>query len=134
MALTLANATASAKADAATARLDGGSIRLYAGTRPATADTALTDQTLLATLTFGTPAFGAAANGVAIANAITQDGSADATGTAAFARLLTSGGAPVMDAAVSAAGGGGDIELNSTSIQAGAVVSVTSFTYTQPKS
>ena len=73
-----ANLTRSAATDAQTARLNGGTVNVYSGTRPATADAALAGNTLLATGTFGSPAFGAAVNGVATANAIGQDNSADA--------------------------------------------------------
>ena len=81
--VTIAADTASAIADAVATLCNGGTINIYDGAQPATADTAVTTQTLLATCTFGTPAFGAAAAGVATANAITQDASADASGTAA---------------------------------------------------
>lgn len=114
--------------DAWTALLNGGSIRIYDGSRPATPETAVSTQTLLATLTFNATAFGAASSASASANAITADTSADATGTAAWARVLTSGGTAVADLTVTASGGGGDIEFNSVAIQAGAQVSITAFT------
>ncbi len=85
----------------------------------------------VATLTFGTPAFGAAAAGVATANAITDDTSATG-GTAAKAVLKTSGAAVVVNCSVTATGGGGDIELSSLSIGAGDTVSISSLTYTAP--
>lgn len=85
----------------------------------------------VATLTFGTPAFGAAAAGVATANAITDDSSATG-GTAAKCVLKTSGATAVVNGSVTATGGGGDIELSSTTIGAGDTVSVSSLTYTAP--
>src|SRR5688572_27759794 len=89
------NEAANAACDAMAALLNGGTLKIYTvgSGIPATAATAITDQVLLATLTLGNPAFGAAVAGVATANAITGDTSADATGTASFYRLLTSGGA-----------------------------------------
>lgn len=135
MALTISNAGASAEADGLTALLNNGYLRLYSGTRPATADTALSGNTLLAELRFGATAFGAASNGVATANAIAQDSAADATGTATFFRALQSDGtSPVLDGSVTATGGGGDMELATVSIVANVIVSVTSFTLTAPKS
>src|SRR5439155_785437 len=80
-----------ASADAVTALLNGGTIRIYTAPQPATADTAITTQTLLASPTFGSPAFAAAVAGVSTANAITADPSASASGTANWARFVTSG-------------------------------------------
>lgn len=129
----LTNAAASAAADAVTALANSGKLRIYSGTKPTNADTALSGNTLLAELTFGTTAFGAASNGVATANAITSDSSADATGTASFFRVFKSDGTTaVWDGTVGTAGC--DLNLNSTSISSGATVSVSSLTYTQSKS
>lgn len=128
----IANATANAEVDALTALLNGGKLRIYSGTKPATADTALSGNTLLAELTFGSPAFGAGASGVATANAITADASADATGTATFFRLFASNGTTVVaDGTVGTASA--DLILNSVAIQAGASVAVTAMTITQGK-
>jgi hypothetical protein len=127
-----ANAAVNAAADAACALLNGGKLRIYDGAQPATADTAIDTQVLLAELTFGSPAFAGAAAGVAAANAITQDSSADATGTAAWFRALKTDLTKVYDGSVGVSGC--DLNLNSVSIQAGGVVAVTSLTYTQPKS
>ena len=76
------NAAVSAAADAVCPLLNNGYLRIYDGTQPATANTAVSTQTLLAELRWNATAFGAASNGVATANAITSDTSADATGTA----------------------------------------------------
>ena len=128
----ISNAAANAAADAVVDLLNSGYLRIYDGTQPATADTAIDVQVLLAELTFGNPAFGDAADGVATANAITADSSANATGTATWFRVLKSDGTSAMfDGSVGTSGC--DLNLNSVAIQAGAEVSVTSFTYTQPK-
>jgi hypothetical protein len=135
MALTprLSTAAANAAADAACALCNGGFFDLYDGTQPATADTAITSQVKLAHLTFGTPAFGAAAAGVATANAIGNDASADATGTATWFRAYKSDGtSAVFDGSVGTSGA--NLNLSSVSIIAGGTVGVTSFTYTQQKS
>jgi len=131
----ITNAAASAAADAVVDLLDvggAGYLRIYDGAQPATADTAVGAQALLAELRFGATAFGAASNGVATANAITADSSANATGTAAWFRTLAGNGTTaVFDGTVGTSGA--DLNLNTTSIVAAAEVSVTSFTYTQSK-
>lgn len=137
MAITLSNAAASAAADAVVDLVDGGAgpgtIEIRTGAAPAT--TELADSgTLLAVLTFADPAFGASANGVATASAITEDSSANADGTAGHFRVKDSNGVVVFQGTVTAAGGGGDMELVTTTIVATQPVEITSFTYQQPKS
>lgn len=130
----LTNASASAAADAVVDRIDvggAGTIKIYSGTIPTDADTAIGAQVLLATLTFSATAFGAAANGVATASAITSDSSADATNTAAWARIASGGGTTVMDVTVGTSGD--DINFNTVSFVTGATVAITALTYTQPK-
>jgi hypothetical protein len=133
MAIKLSNTARSAAADAVVDLADGGYIRIYDGAQAANPNTAIGSQVLLAELTFGTPAFGAASNGVATANAITQDASANANGTATWFRVLQSNGTTVLwDGTVSTSGA--DLNLNSTSIVSGGTVDITSMTYTQPES
>jgi hypothetical protein len=86
---------------------------------------------VVATLTFGNPAFGSAAAGVATANAITADTNA-VGGTIAKAELRQGNATPIVLCSVTATGGGGDIQLNSVVISAGQQVSVTSLTYAAP--
>jgi hypothetical protein len=128
----LSNAAASAAADAVAALCNNGYLRIYDGSKPAAADTAITTQNLLAELRFGATAFGAAVNGVATANALTADSAANATGTATWFRVLKSDGtSPVYDGEVGTSGS--DLNLNSVAIQANAQVSVSAFTYTANK-
>ena len=112
------------------AAIDAGSgpglINIYSGTMPATVETAITTQTLLATLTFSDPC-GTITDGVLTMDAITQDVSADATGMAAWARITDSDGNVVMDINASATGGSGALQMNTTSIVAGGPVLITSF-------
>jgi hypothetical protein len=129
----LAEAAANAEADAVCALLNSGKLRIYDGSQPATGDTAIDAQVLLAELTFGNPAFGAASAGVATANSITADSDANATGTASWFRTVKSDGTTkVFDG--SAGVSGCNLNLNSVAIQQHAEVSVTAFTYTAPKS
>src|SRR5574338_1059976 len=126
----LSDAAASAAADAVVDLLDNGYFRIYDGSQPADANTAITTQTLLAELRFNATAFGAASAGVATANAFTSDSSANATGTASWFRALKSDGTTVMfDGSVGTSGC--DLNLNSVAISSGAAVSVSSFTFTQ---
>jgi hypothetical protein len=130
----LTNATASAACDAIVDRLDtggAGTIKVYTGTIPTDADTAVGAQTLLATLTFSATAFGAASNGVATAAAITSDSSADTNGTAAWARLANGAGTTIMDVTVGTSGE--DINFNTVSFVTGATVAISSMTVTVPK-
>lgn len=107
-------------------------INIYDGTAPINLDTALSGNTLLATLTMdATNAFGAAVDttpgGSLTANTITDDSAADATGTPTFARLTTSGDVAV--AQVSAAVGSGELNFL-TSITSGQPVQITSLVIT----
>jgi hypothetical protein len=125
------NLAVNTKVDAQATLLNSGFLDLYDGAQPTTADTAIGAQVKLARLTFGNPAFGAGVAGVATANAITQDSSADATGTAAWFRALKSDGTPLLDGSVGTSGA--NLNLNSVAISSGAAVSCTSFTLTEAK-
>lgn len=117
-----------------TAAAASGLLRIYSGTQPTDADTAIGAQVLLATLTMNATAFGtatstASTNSVMTANAITQDSSAAATGTAAWFRLWQSNGTtPLIDGTVGTSAT--DLIINSTAISAGAAVSASSLTLT----
>jgi hypothetical protein len=131
-----ANAARDAALNAITATVNNGSLRIYSGTAPANADGALSGNTLLAQLTLGATAFGTAASGVATANAISADTSADATGTPTFFRLLASNGTTVVYQGTAGASGQ-ELNLSNLSggqIVAGGSVSVTSLTVTQTAS
>jgi hypothetical protein len=119
--------------DAIRDNFNSGLLRVYDGTRPADADTALSGNTLLAELTLNSTAFPAASAGVLTANAITSDSSANATGTASFVRIVETGGSTViMDLSVSATGGGGEVQFSTLSFVSGVVVSMSSLTITNP--
>lgn len=134
MSLGFSTTLRSARATAILNAIDGGPaagvIKFYNGARPATGGTATT---LLATCTCSDPC-GSVANGVLTFSAITDGtGTAGAgAGTAAtWARIEASDGTFVADATVSATGGGGDIQLNSTTIATGQTVKVTSGSITE---
>lgn len=121
----LSDATVNAQANALAALCNGGFIKIYDGTQPASADSALSGNTLGVTLTFGATAFGAANSGVITANAITT-GVAVAGITPTFARIFKSDGTTVvMD--VSAGASGANMTIGA--FTAGTTVSVSSFTH-----
>lgn len=88
--------------------------------------------TVLATIPLANPAAPAASSGVLTFTMPQTDSSADATGTAASARVRTaSGGTDVITGlVVTLTGGGGDITLDSLSITAGQQVTITAASIT----
>lgn len=127
MAISLAAARKNEMLDAIADNCNSGKLRIYSGSVPANADAALGGATLLAELTMNATAFGAASGGTITANSITADTSADNTGTASFFRVLQSDGTTVVyQGTVSTSGA--DLNLNSTTINAGVQVQVTSLT------
>ena len=129
MAVKLSATTRNAMLDAITTTVGGSALlRIYDGSQPAGPGTAVSTQTLLAELTCNATFAPAASGGVLTLNSITADSSANATGTAAWFRLLTSGGTAHLDGSVSTSGA--DMNLNSTSITSGGSVSISSFTVT----
>jgi hypothetical protein len=126
----LSNEAASAELDAFTALLDGGSLDLYDGAQPATADTAPTTQVKLVSLTLSSPAYDAAVDGVADF-AAPASGLCLASGDAAWYRFTKNDGSPVQDGSVGLSGA--NLNLTSIAIIAGATLVVDSFVQTQRK-
>lgn len=125
----ISSTAVNAQADALSDLLDNGYLRIYDGTQPANANTAVSTQVLLAELRFNATASAAASAGTLTMNAITQDSSANATGTATWFRALKSDGSTVVfDGSVGTSSC--DINLGSTSITSGSSVGVTSMTFT----
>jgi len=105
------------------------------GTADASGDIQIYDAgfaTLLAELTFSNPAFGNAVAGVATANAIASDASADNSGTAAVCRFRDRDNGTVVEGTVGTTGSGADIELNTVTIATLDIVAISSGTITQP--
>ena len=85
--------------------------------------------TVLATLNLPSDWMAAASSNSKAKSGTWEDASADATGTAAHFRLYASDGTTQkIEGTVTATGGGGDLELDSTSITAGQPVTITGFT------
>jgi hypothetical protein len=117
--------------DAITTRAGASALlKLYTGTQATDANTALGAQTLLGTLTCNGTFAPSASGGTLTLNSISDDTSADATGTATWFRLLKSDATTVVcDGSVGTSGA--DLNLNTTSIQSGATISVTSAVFTE---
>ena len=128
MALAYSTAIRNAMLDAVTTGAGGSALlRIYDGTRPATGGTATT---LLAELTCNATFAAGASSGVLTLNSITQDSSANASGTATWFRIVKSDGTTfVMDGNVGTSGS--DLNLTTTTIVSTQPVSVTSFVITE---
>lgn len=130
MTLSYATATRNQRlADITTAIGASGILAIYNGTPPANANTALSGNTQLAHLALSATFAGSPSGGVLTASTISTESSADASGTASFFRLNTSGGTCVLQGSVGASAA--DLILNTVTISAGAQVSVTSMTITE---
>lgn len=136
MATRLATGVVNAMADAAVDRMDlgsgAGTIKVYTGSQPASANDTEGGATLLATFTMADPAFGAASAGVASIASAPRTTTGAAAGTAGWFRAEDSDGTNCFDGSVTATGGGGQLELNSTTISVGVSVEITSGTFTMP--
>jgi hypothetical protein len=105
-----------------------GKLIIYSGTMPTNAQTALSGNTAIATITAVN--FGAASSGVSTVTSSTADSSA-VGGTASFFRMTASNGTTVIIQGTVGTSSS-DMTISSTTIAAGANVSLTSGTYTAP--
>jgi hypothetical protein len=125
-----------AAADGVADAFDGGTpparIEHRTGAQPTNVADA-SSGTLLGTNIMSNPAFGAASAGVVTASAITDDSSADASGTAGYFRCYTGAGG---DTAALAQGNSGtsdaDAIWDNNVIVAGGEIAISSFTITMP--
>lgn len=128
----MSNFAVNTEANALASLFDSGFIDIYDGVQPANADTAITTQNRLVRLTFGSPAFPAAVNGVLTANAITG-GVATASGTGSWYRIFKSDGTTViLDGSVGTSNA--NITLSTTTISAGVTVNCSPFVHSIVKS
>ena len=105
--------------------LNSGTLRIYDGTQPTDADTALGSQVLLASLGLNATAFAAASGGSKAANSISS-ATAGASGTTTWGSFVTSGAVRLWD--FSCGTSGANLNFNSVVISSGATVSCSSFT------
>lgn len=126
MTVSLSTTVRNAEMDSITTAIGtSGLLRIFNGTPPATVGTALSGNTQLAELACSSAFAGSASSGVLTANAISDDSSADATGTASFFRIVKSDGTTyVVQGTVGTSAA--DCILNTTSIVAAGVVRCTS--------
>lgn len=132
----ISNAARNAACDAVVDLADAGSgpakIRIYNGSQPAGPDTAVSGQTLLAEITLADPAFGSASSGAATLSGTPLSTTGVAAGTASWFRTLDSNNVAALDGSVTATGGGGELQLATTTISVGVTVQITSGTVTMP--
>lgn len=131
MAERLNDAARNRSADSVGDDFNNATLKIYTGSQPAAG--AAATGTLLVTITLPADAMAAASAGVASKSG-TWSATAGDTGTAGWFRIESSAGSRWYDGAVTATGGGGEIELSSTSIVSGQTVTITSFSVTQPAS
>ena len=105
-------------------------LKVRTGSQPANCAASDTG-TVLATLTLPSDWMAAASAGTKALSGTWQDTSADATGTAAHYRIYDTTGTTCHEqGSITATGGGGQLEVASTSITAGQSVTVTGYTWT----
>jgi hypothetical protein len=107
---------------------NAGTMKIMAGTRPG--DTTGAETTILATVALQSPAF-TVSNGVATLNNPAAV-NASATGSATWFRMIGANSNDRIDGLVTALGGGGDLELNTTTLVTGVSVDITGGTLTMP--
>lgn len=122
--LTFSTAVRSDMMTALLPSLNGGTIKIYSGTKPASLGTP--SGTLLATLTMGSPA-GTVSSGVLTIGSVTQSNGSHVTGTPSFIRFSTSGGTVVADIDIGV--GAGNVQFTG-SVTNGQNVTVTGLTLT----
>lgn len=127
MAITINTAFGNSILDGFDAAFNAGTLEIRTGAAPG-ADNPATG-TVLATIALPADALAAAAARSKGKSGTWQDVSADASGIAAHFRLTGSGGAFVVEGSVSATGGGGDLQLDTTTLVAGQPVTITAFTF-----
>ena len=131
MALQLSVAARNGRLDAIETEAGASAILMIrTGAQPANCAAADTG-TVLATLNLPADYLAAASGGTKAKSGTWEDTSADATGTAAHFRIYKSDGVTcVIQGSITATSGGGDMELNNTSIATGQAVTITSFVLT----
>lgn len=116
--------------------IDGGTppgrIEHRVGSQPTNVSDA-SSGALLGTNLFSNPAFGSASTGVATASSITNDSSADASGTAGYFRIYTGAGGDTAALAQGNSGTSGtDMVFDNATIVLGGVIAISSMTITVP--
>lgn len=136
MALRLSTATRNTRGNAISTAIDAGAgagtLAIYSGSIP-TSPASPPNGTLLVTFTLADPVAGAAVNGVVTWNAIAATNVAT-SGTAGWFRVADSNGTAIFDGTVTATGAGGDLQLDSTALVSGRLISIDSVVLTEASS
>lgn len=129
---TVRNAACDGIVDAIDGGTPPGRLEHRTGSQPTNVSDA-SSGTLLGTNIFSNPAFGSSSTGTATASSITNDSSADNSGTAGYFRVYTGAGG---DTAALFQGNSGtastDLVFDNATIVAGGVIAISSFTVSVP--
>ena len=131
MTVQLSDAVRNARLDALETTIGVSAIlKIRSGAQPASCATA-DSGTVLATLNLPSDYMAAASGGSKAKSGTWEDTSADAAGTAGHWRLYANDGTTChAQGSITGTGGGGDMELDNTSLEVGQQVTITSFTLT----
>ena len=128
----MGNAHVNAQGDALNAVYNGGKLRFYGGTQPATCDTATAEPTLVE-FVLPTPCFASAVTGAVTANTI-ADVTAALGGTAAWYRVWKADGTTgLQDGTIGVTAGQFDLVIDSVTIVALVTQHINSWMHTVPK-
>jgi len=126
----VSNLAVDVQADALARLLDDGFLYIMDGTKPATCDTAITTQTVLAMLKFSNPSAPAAALGVLAFSVIPN--TAVTTGTASWYRCYKADATTsIMDGNINTTDG--NLVMSTVDILSGILINVDSFQHTVRK-
>lgn len=121
------------QANAGATLYDNGFIRVYGGEQPANTDIAVTDQPLLVEGQFGASAWGDAVEGELTANSLSF-GDVLVDGDAAWVRYFAADGVTALhDDDVGGIGSGAGLELETTTLVAGAPFAITQLRHQVPR-
>lgn len=129
MSLTIAAASAQAMGTALATNIGASAVlEIRSGAKPATPETAASGTLLVSITVSGS----FSSTGGVLTSADPASVAPAASGTAGHFRLKQSGGTAVLDGTVTATGGGGDMQLGSTTITTGVNVDLGVITLTVP--
>lgn len=129
MAITKNTALRNLQAQALGDAFDGGTIQIRTGAKPASANSAASGS-LLSTINLPDPAFAPAASGAIDKAGTSWSAIASGTGTAGYARFISSDTLKVMDCTV--AESAADLIIDDDAITSGGIVTVTAMTLNIP--
>lgn len=129
--VTVRNAMGQDIVDAIDAGAGAGIVKILSGTQPVGPHIAISDQVTLSEHLLTKPC-ATVANGIITFAPIADDDFANATGTATWARFFDSDGNPIADAAITVAGGGGDLQMNTVNFVVNGPVRFTSLSWVMP--